>query len=618
MYRKSTKLAACTCACLALLFTLIISCCTPKEKEIVYTEFPKVGGPDLLPSLWQSYNMHFWLNGNWQDKTNMTGTYQLWLGNGSSFAKGVAHYGDKEGMKFGYLVLDPPDPDSIDFSACDGPDEQKQEMLDYMFPQNKNQERTRCVIEYKADYLDYDYKGAFVYKDSAFYDSSFTEILEAGSDTKIDGYDAVLLKKETYTPVASTYLYSEPNTKSQKLSVPAINWDGISGSKKVTRLETGKENQTLYHGVNFTICGRTQKKYKVGNVSDWWYYARVARQYGWIFGGDIEVYDESKEDEYFASLIESGVNDGLISVEDFDFSSFAAEVQELSIGEEGESYLYVSDSALYYSFPYLKIFAKYDTSCLATDSDGFVKFTYGPGSDDKLLFIFGDQINQYFSDFAHDGNLRYEDEEEEYTPGKYHDYYIKTITASSSLSETLGGRNITYSPKNLGRCFEVGCTCHPYWWNYKHIPWVEGAEGNGIGESVTVEFTQEMNGMSVLNGYVTLDKLKLYKENSRLKQVLIEDLVNGDSWNVNFDDYVYFNYIAFPKATTKVRMTIKSVYAGTKYADTCVSAIIPCKASPYMSEEDQKEYDDYVYENFKYNIKTGTELTPEQLLERIK
>ena len=37
-----------------------------------------------------------------------------------------------------------------------------------------------------------------------------------------------------------------------------------------------------------------------------------------------------------------------------------------------------------------------------------------------------------------------------------------------------------------------------------------------------------------------------------------------------------------------------------------------------MSEEDQKEYDDYVYENFKYNIKTGTELTPEQLLERIK
>ena len=186
------------------------------------------------------------------------------------------------------------------------------------------------------------------------------------------------------------------------------------------------------------------------------------------------------------------------------------------------------------------------------------------------------------------------------------------------MSETLGGRNITYSPKNLGRCFEVGCTCHPYWWNYKHIPWVEGAEGNGIGESVTVEFTQEMNGMSVLNGYVTLDKLKLYKENSRLKQVLIEDLVNGDSWNVNFDDYVYFNYIAFPKATTKVRMTIKSVYAGTKYADTCVSAIIPCKASPYMSEEDQKEYDDYVYENFKYNIKTGTELTPEQLLERIK
>ena len=163
------------------------------------------------------------------------------------------------------------------------------------------------------------------------------------------------------------------------------------------------------------------------------------------------------------------------------------------------------------------------------------------------------------------------------------------------------------TPANLTRCFEIGCKCHPYWWNYAHIPWVEGAAGNGIGESVSVEFTKEMAGMSVLNGYTSLDKLKLYKENARVKEISLEDLINGDKWTVTFDDYVYFNYIEFPKKTTKIKMTINSVYEGTKYQDTCVSAILPSPESP-------RSYADSDYEDFKEMIKSCEEVLPEDLL----
>ena len=607
---------------LAILF-VFIGCkekATEGEQEIEYSEFPKTTGENAYPDYWKSSDgkIELSINGNWKDKTGISGSYQLWCGNGRSFAQGTCYYSkggtDSKGKAYPEcFVFEAPGEDEIDFSASEGSDVNKQAMLDYMFPEGK-----RCVIKYDGDYLEFRNKGAFVYKDSAFFASKFSAKLEPNSDTIIEGRPAILLGTVEYTPKDKTSVYTEPDINSTKLQYSAISWNQCSKDKKVKKLyDKDKTFTDWYHGMSFSVHGRTSTKENVNGVEDYWYYISYGRDYYWVFGGDIEVRDKSKQEEYNASIIEHGLKDGLIALSDVDYSNIPTDLTYIGIGEEGESAIYYNDKEIYFAFPWNGVFAKYDRSCMARDKDGFMKFKYGPKENDSYLFIFGSQINQFFTDFKNDGSLSYRDEEDDDLQ-RYHSYYFKNISASSSFSETLGGRKIEYSPENLEKCFEIGCKCHPYWWNYSHIPWVEGAEGNGIGEYITIEFTEDMAGMSVLNGYTDINKLKLFKENARLKEVEIEDLVNGDKWIVSFKDEVYFNYIAFPKKSSKIKMTIKSVYEGTKYSDTCVSAIIPSKETPFMlNETSMKEYRERIYNDFKEVVKDCDLLSPEELLDNI-
>lgn len=241
-------------------------------------------------------------------------------------------------------------------------------------------------------------------------------------------------------------------------------------------------------------------------------------------------------------------------------------LRSVGFGEEGEAILYYTDEKLYFLLPYVGEYAELNRSMLAVDKDGFLKFKY---KDKSLLIIDGQEITQYFTKFQNDG-------ENKYTESKdgFYSYNIKSISASSSFSEVIKGQKIEYTPDNLYKCFDVGCKCHPYWWNDAHIPWVEGAKGYGIGETITVEYKKPRPAVSILNGYVDINNMKLYKENARLKEIEIEDLQTGKKQTVHFEDKVYFNYIAFEEETAKIKITIKDVYPGTKYSDTCVSAII--------------------------------------------
>lgn len=245
---------------------------------------------------------------------------------------------------------------------------------------------------------------------------------------------------------------------------------------------------------------------------------------------------------------------------------FAESTKSIYFGEEGESILYYTPEELYFALPYVGEYAKLDKSLLAVDKDGFLKFKC---KEKTFLIIDGDFITQYFTDFQNDGENRYSEGE-----GDFHNYNIKDISASSYFSETIKGRKISYTSDNLYKCFYVGCKCHPYWWNDTHIPWVEGAKGNGIGESITIEYKVPVTGISILNGYVDINNMKLYKENSRLKEIEIVNLETGKKKNISFEDKVYFNYITFDEPLTKIKIIIKDVYKGSKYTDTCVSAII--------------------------------------------
>ena len=610
------------------IFTLMILCSfiscsktnesngTEPEEKISYVDFPEITGEDAFPSSWLSSDKRIHFSINKDQKQKRLGEYQIWCGNGGSIASGSCRYGfiSRNDDTVKCLVLDPPPEKNIDFTKSTGTDQEKKALLDYMFPDGKS-----CVIEQDKDYMDFNNKGGFVYRDSAFLIKPFTQTILPNSDTMIQGLPAVYLGRKDYTAKDRAYVYSQPDITSKKISSFDISWSSYSGENKVNKLYANDyEMIDWYHGIQISVYGRTREKFNVDGIEDYWYYVSDYRGGSWVFGGAIEEWDISKKDEYATFIIDNGIKDGLIAVQVVDYSKYPSDVDYIGIGEEGESGLYYTDKEIYFAFPYDGFFVKYDRSALATDRDGFTKFTYGPKEDDKYIFIFGSQITQYFTNFQHDGKLEYDDDEE-YHEGQYHDYYFKSISASSSFSETLGGRKINYAPVNLERCFEVGCKCHPYWWNYRHIPWVEGAQGNGIGESITVEFTEEMQGMSILNGYTALNKLKLYKENSRLKEILVEDLVNGGSQTVTFDDKVYFNYINFPKKTTKVKITIKSVYEGSKYTDTCVSAIIPSPSTPYKLDSDgMKELKKLVNDDFKNLIRTCVEISPEELLAKFR
>ena len=89
-------------------------------------------------------------------------------------------------------------------------------------------------------------------------------------------------------------------------------------------------------------------------------------------------------------------------------------------------------------------------------------------------------------------------------------YKFRTVyTASSELKEG----STVYSAKNLGTLFlppnsKEGLRM----WNPGHKPWVEGKAGYGENEFITISTSKEFNELSVLNGYVAIERLDLYKK----------------------------------------------------------------------------------------------------------
>lgn len=114
-------------------------------------------------------------------------------------------------------------------------------------------------------------------------------------------------------------------------------------------------------------------------------------------------------------------------------------------------------------------------------------------------------------------------------------------------------------------------------WCKNSIPWVEGKEDDGIGETIefdiipqTWEAIEGIN-LRILNGYVDPLKPYLFKQNNRIKKLLVQT-DTGFSNELIFNDAVEFTKIELPKETKHVKLTIKEVYKGTKYSDTCITA----------------------------------------------
>jgi hypothetical protein len=109
----------------------------------------------------------------------------------------------------------------------------------------------------------------------------------------------------------------------------------------------------------------------------------------------------------------------------------------------------------------------------------------------------------------------------------------------------------------------------------KRNAWCEGAAGQGIGEWVVIRLDPPLifRKIYVVNGYVRLPKT--FSDNSRVKRIDIETS-NGFAMSALLEDRPDEQTIQLPKAERAdwIKFTIKDVYRGEKYEDTCLSGLM--------------------------------------------
>lgn len=160
--------------------------------------------------------------------------------------------------------------------------------------------------------------------------------------------------------------------------------------------------------------------------------------------------------------------------------------------------------------------------------------------------------------------------------------YVSVISASSTLTEILNGKKVSYSVSGLTkRIIEDG---ERSYWNGDANPWVEGVEGPGIGECLEISFSEPSNDVVMLNGFVDPTRRHLFKANNRVKTAIIRSADSREpfEFEYQFEDMVRFDEIRFPRPAEKIVFEIKDVYPGEKWDDTCISAVLTREPDPYL------------------------------------
>ena len=112
--------------------------------------------------------------------------------------------------------------------------------------------------------------------------------------------------------------------------------------------------------------------------------------------------------------------------------------------------------------------------------------------------------------------------------------------------------------------------------NDNRTAWVEGVDGQGIGEWIVIEFDQLrlVKAIEINNGY-NKDR-EIYLKNSRVKEIKVE-FSRGVKASVVLKDGGNPQPIPLPHdhplKTSRIKFTIESVYPGTKFEDTAISEL---------------------------------------------
>jgi hypothetical protein len=110
-------------------------------------------------------------------------------------------------------------------------------------------------------------------------------------------------------------------------------------------------------------------------------------------------------------------------------------------------------------------------------------------------------------------------------------------------------------------------------------PWAEGVEGDGIGESITLNVKRPLPlyGILIHPGYWDPGNDTAWKKNNRV--AALEITLNDERTfaetipDETFQGKYLIRVRDYTKPVTKIKMVIKGVYRGTQFRDTCISFV---------------------------------------------
>ena len=115
--------------------------------------------------------------------------------------------------------------------------------------------------------------------------------------------------------------------------------------------------------------------------------------------------------------------------------------------------------------------------------------------------------------------------------------------------------------------------------NEGDVAWVEGVEGDGVGESVTLTITRPLplDAILIKPGYVSSENPSLWMKNNRVAEVEVK-LNDAHTFSAKipdekFEDAYPIVVRGYAEPVQTIKLTIKGVHRGTAARDTCISSI---------------------------------------------
>jgi hypothetical protein len=177
----------------------------------------------------------------------------------------------------------------------------------------------------------------------------------------------------------------------------------------------------------------------------------------------------------------------------------------------------------------------------------------------------------------YDGNYDYTGEKRDYTI-----HYVEWRAPDGKNATGWEARRQDFSVEASSSLTESDGTKHPPEhlkdWTRK-TAWVEGKEGDGVGEHVTLTLPRpaKIRRIGIVNGYA--ESRDLYLANNRISRLKVS-INGGKSFMVEIPDehlvqeHFWFDLPASKDLVKIVRLEIAAVYPGTTFKDTAIADVV--------------------------------------------